>query len=255
MTVTIEGLLGATFAAVFGAVIALFFERKSRNHLGTLVEIATGALFAVTIFDILPEAKQSLSWINLLLSVGLGFGLLWIIGKKVFPVCPSCSVSHFAAGLQEMDTKSIILLSIALGIHCSLDGIALAAGSGLSLAGNGGIMTGIILHKIPEGFALALLLFGAGMKSLNAFLLTVAVESLTIVGGIAGILFFSSQGALWTPAVFAFIGGGFLYLVFNNWSSSLKHVDNSSRLKWIWIEGASFCTVGAFLGLLTKLGS
>jgi hypothetical protein len=43
-----------------------------------------GTLLAVTLFDVLPDAKQFLAWPTLLLAIASGYLLLWIIGKYVY---------------------------------------------------------------------------------------------------------------------------------------------------------------------------
>ena len=219
-----------------------------------LVQTATGALFAVTVFDIFPEAKQGLSWFNFVIIVSCGFLLFLFISTRIFPVCPSCSVAHFEAELERKDKYTILFLTIALGIHCAFDGIALSAGGGLPRSTSYGLLIGIVLHKIPEGFALLLLLLGANMNKKNAFLLTAIVESLTFIGGIAGMYFFTASGTTLIPAVFAFIGGGFTYLVWNNWqlTAGHKHEGHFTDRNWLWVEGASFFVVSAFLGLIAK---
>ena len=64
-----------------------------RGRLTTLVYCAAGVLLAVTLFDILPEAKSELAWTAFALAVASGFGLFWLISHYVAHLCPACSTS------------------------------------------------------------------------------------------------------------------------------------------------------------------
>lgn len=248
-------LILATAAAWLGAAGASLFDLDGRRFVGTLTQLGSGALLAVAVFDIFPEASAHISWPALIAAAALGFALLWVIGAKVFPVCPSCSLSHFESAAANPERKTIIFLCVALGTHCILDGLLLTVDHGASAVSQTGLLAGLAVHKVPEGFALALLLYGAGLPRLKALGLACAVESLTIVGGLASLLFLASPPATAVSAIFAFIGGGFVYLVSNSWTSAESHGKGLWKHGWIAVEAASFASVGIFLLILPRLTS
>jgi zinc and cadmium transporter len=103
-------------------------------------------------------------------------------------------------------------MMIALGIHCTVDGLALAAGHEESQAIDLSIAFAICVHKFPEGLALGALLLGGGFPRKQMLWLVAAVESTTILGGVLGWLVLQNVSALWLALALANAGGGFLYL-------------------------------------------
>jgi zinc transporter ZupT len=110
-------------------------------------------------------------------------------------------------------------MMIALAIHCTADGIAIAAGHEAEVAHAPGgralelsLVVAVCVHKIPEGLALGSLLLGAGFRPRATLLRVAAVESTTLLGGIAGLLFLRHIPGVWLAAIVAHAGGGFLFL-------------------------------------------
>ena len=126
-----------------------------------------GTRLAATLFDVLPDAKQCLAWRALLLAMASGYLLLGIIGKYVYHVCPACAVSDLARANPQLAQTATMML-VALGLHCAMDGLGIAFGDNLLGHPDVGLVTGISVHKIPEGVALILLLLGAGIERKKA---------------------------------------------------------------------------------------
>ena len=74
------------------------------------------------------------------------------------------------------------------------------------------VLLAVCVHKVPEGLALGALLLGSGYKRLSAVLWVAAVESTTVLGGLAGILWLRGATPFWLDAVLAHAGGGFVFL-------------------------------------------
>lgn len=206
---TIVAYLGAATGAALGSAIS--------RHLTLLVNAALGALLAVTLLDIIPDAHVLVSSIYLLvLSIVLGYGLFWLIGRYVYPVCPACSLDQ-ANRTKQMLSRMLVLLMIALGIHSTMDGVAVVVGDDIVHGVNVPVFLAVSLHKYPEGMALVLLLIGAGYSRMRAFLWALAIEATTELGGLAAVLalVLHHVSRLWLGLTFAFVGGGFLYLVIN----------------------------------------
>jgi zinc transporter ZupT len=102
---------------------------------------------------------------------------------------------------------------IALGIHCTVDGLALAAGLKESEPVKLSILFAICVHKFPEGLALGALLLGGGYPRKKCY---GSWESTTILGGLLGwsVLQNVPQHALklTLALMLANACGGFLYL-------------------------------------------
>ena len=86
-----------------------------------------GTLRAVTLFDVLPDAQQFLTWPALHLACASGCLFLWANGKYVCHVCLACAVNDLEqANLQLAQDRSDV--DVALGLHCTMDGLGIALG-------------------------------------------------------------------------------------------------------------------------------
>jgi zinc transporter ZupT len=109
-----------------------------------------------------------------------------------------------------------------VALHSTFDGIALAVSASINEKIDPIVLSGICVHKIPEGIALALLMMGSGMQPRTAFIGVLAVEFTTVIGGMIGIplVHFASSEVL--GVVFAHVAGGFLFLIGSAIFSNLK---------------------------------
>ncbi|MBM3859272.1 MAG: hypothetical protein FJ395_06440 [Verrucomicrobia bacterium] len=205
----------------------------THKRLCALISLAAGTLLGVTVFTIVPEAWSVLPSWELALAVGSGYVVFHLISKYVFHVCPACAASHFDEATTHRFSEIASGLVIALAIHSTLDGLALAAGH--QCGGHGhdhghahgmdlSLVLAICIHKVPEGLALGALLLGAGFKKMTAVLWVAAVEATTLLGGALGIWLLPGVSAQWLNAVLAHVGGGFLYLAIHAvFGELLKH--------------------------------
>jgi zinc and cadmium transporter len=214
-----------TLVAVCGGIVGLLATGGAKDRLSALIGIASGALLAITLVSLLPEAAHDLSPVALVLSVALGYFLFYLVGRYISPVCPACAEHEIEERINRSQSlsKNALLLGIALSLHSIADGVAVSAGHG----GTGShaqeslpMLLAISLHKLPEGLALVTLLLSAGIGRGMAFWATVLVESTTLLGG------FVSQSSFFTgsPLAFGFLNahlaGSFLYLVLHSLSGT-----------------------------------
>ena len=100
----------------------------SHKRLCALISLGAGSLLGVTLFAILPETFEGLRWWGLLLALGSGYGVFALISKYVYHVCPACAASHFDEATAHRFSEIATAMMLALAIHCTADGVALAAG-------------------------------------------------------------------------------------------------------------------------------
>lgn len=203
----------AMLIAFVGGGIGVLLGDVAAQKLRVLVYAAMGALLAVTVFDVLPDAKELLSWQEFLLATASGYILFWMVGKYVYHICPGCSVGAFDQATTERLSQTVLLLMIALGLHSAMDGIAVVVGDEITGRPDVALLFAVSFHKLPEGLALALLLLGAGYTRPKAFWLTLAIESATEVGALLGIFGLRHAPLLILGLIFANVGGGFVYLI------------------------------------------
>lgn len=252
MTMPILGVFALTLVAWVGAGVGIWLGALSPKRLELLVHVATGVLLGITLFDILPEAKSTLPWRAFLPAVAGGYVLLWAVGRFVYHVCPSCAIAHMDQGSPLRDRRNLIMLAIALGVHCALDGVAVVAGGGLPATAEIGLLLGLGMHKLPEGLALGLLLAAAGLTRGQAMLRAATIESLTAIGGLLSMAFVGAAHPRFIGPTFALVGGGFIYLVVNALSGALGHQMHMSRMRGLATQGLSCAGTGAFLWVLYR---
>ena len=208
--------VGGGGVSTFGAV--------SHRRLCALISLAAGTLLGVTLFSILPEAAEATGWLQLALAFGSGYALFSLISRYVFHVCPACAASHFDETTTRHFGEIAAAMMIALAIHSSLDGLAVAAGHEASGTLNTSLVLAVCVHKVPEGLALGALLLGAGFRRFNAIAWVAAVESTTLVGGVLGAWLLPGVTSVWLDMLLAHVGGGFLFLAFHAvFGELLKH--------------------------------
>ena len=216
-----------------------------------------GALLAVTAFDILPDAKELLAWPPFLAATASGYGLFWALGKYVYHICPACSISAFDQATTERLGQSVLLLMVALGLHSTMDGIAVVTGDRVTGHPDLALLFAVSFHKLPEGLALALLLLGAGYSRCAALLWTFAIESTTEIGALVGVLGLRHVSLFHLGLVFAHVGGGFIYLIVTTLGLFSQHRTRRSAfplvLPLVASSGTAFAFTASLMLLLRRL--
>jgi zinc transporter ZupT len=130
---------------------------------------------------------------------------------------PDTGFSFWSANMCSTSVPHVLQVVIALGLHSTLDGLALALGKETELLGgmDASLLLAICIHKIPEGLALGALLLASGLTRFKALTWVAAVESTTLLGGALGLWVMPHVSGLWMDLVLAHVGGGFLFLAFH----------------------------------------
>lgn len=205
----------ATLAALAGAVLGIFLEGAGRST-RVIVPFAGGVLMGISMFGVLPEVVAGTGWVTGPLLFAAGYGMLRVVNRYLFPVCPSCAHDHdhdlCATALHGFAAPMVL----AAAIHSTLDGWSVvtaqwAAPPGVRLA----LPLAFVLHKIPEGIALGTLLRAAVRSQWQAFSWCLLCEGVTLAGGVAGIGLTPILGQGWIGYPLGIAGGTFFYLGFH----------------------------------------
>ena len=215
-TTAILGHAALAFAlAIAGGAISAA-ARLSHRRLCMLISLAAGTLLGVTLFSIVPESAEALRLWELALALGSGYAVFLLISRYVFHVCPACAASHFDEAASHRFSEIASALIVALSIHSTMDGVALAAGHEAGGRLDASLLLAVCVHKLPEGLALGALLLGAGYRRAATVAWVAAVEATTLAGAVIGLVLLPAGGAhhaaFWLWAVLAHVGGGFIYL-------------------------------------------
>ena len=202
--------------ALIGGIISSL-TAVSHKSLCRLISLAAGTLLGVTMFIIVPESMEVLSLWRLGAALASGYVVFLLVSRYIFHVCPACAASHFDETATHHFSEIATAMIIALGLHSTLDGLALSWGINPEMAGDVdfSLLAAICIHKIPEGLALGALLMASGFSRIRALGLVAAVESTTLIGGALGLWLQPQASGSLMALVPAHIGGGFIFLAFH----------------------------------------
>jgi zinc transporter ZupT len=222
--VAVRVTLAFTLAIAGGAAGSLF--AMSHERLCRLISFAAGTLLGVTLFSILPETYEAMPVWPLLVALVSGYLVFLLISRYVFHICPACAASHFDEATTHRFSEIATAMVIALGLHSTLDGLALALGIESELSGrlDASLLVAICVHKVPEGLALCALLLSSGFSRIVSLSWVAVVEATTLLGGGIGIVGGPRIPQIWMDAILAHVGGGFVFLAIHAvFGELLKH--------------------------------
>jgi len=210
MPVLLRIFVAFAIAVAAGGLSALV--ARTHKQLCAFISLGAGTLLGVAVCGILPECLEALTWWQFLLGAGSGYLLFAVVSRYVFHICPACAASHFDEVTTHHLAEFAMAMMIALAIHCTVDGLALAVGHEQSGAVDLSVTLAICVHKFPEGLALGALLLGGGFRPKQVLGLVAAVEATTILGGLLGWFELRNVSEVWLALALANAGGGFFYL-------------------------------------------
>lgn len=178
-----------------------------------IVPFSGGLLIGVALFGVLPDLAGHHGWAAGAALLAAGVGALALFGRYVYPVCPACSHTHDHENCARLLHGFAPPLIAAACLHAFLDGLGIAAGQHEDASGLGAVLVlGVILHKIPEGVALGIMLRASVGSRAAAFVWCALAEGATVAGG----LFVTGEaGGVWVTVALALAGGSFVYLGFH----------------------------------------
>lgn len=165
----------AAGANILGAAAVTWRARWSLRTLEALVALSAGFMISVTLVDILPEALARGGRTAALVALG-GYVLVHFTQHTLAP--------HFHFGEETHEVTSVASVSALIGLllHTFVDGVAIA--SAFQVSEELGILVfgAIVLHKVPEGLAIASLWIASGRTRTAAFLAAAALGVATVLG-------------------------------------------------------------------------
>lgn len=194
-------------AALVGGLIGAFGGGRNRASAALAVHFAAGAFLVLVVIHLLPEAGEQAGWGPALAAATLGWVVCAGLTRRTGTACPGCATGHAHAG---QFTYGVPLL-VAVTLHCTLDGLALAGAAGHGASGEL-LALAVLAHKLPEGIAVAAVCRAGGLSPGRALGVTALVQSGTLLGAAAGTLLFRISGLLLGLGL-GVVAGSLLYLV------------------------------------------
>lgn len=184
MTLLIQLLLFGLLAAggnLLGGWLLTALPLTQRSRVRALVALGAGFMLAAVFLDVLPEViRQWSSRVSTALAwVLAGYLLIQLVEHTIAPHFHFGEETHHEEMLQHGVAFTAV---IALAIHAFLDGVAIASGLLTNLRLGIVLSLAVLLHKVPEGFTVASIMFAAGRGISAARRATLAVAAATFAG-------------------------------------------------------------------------
>jgi len=233
-------------SALLGGLSLFIFPALKQKRFDFLLIFAGAYLFSITIIHILPEVyAQYPNSFQIGILILFGFFLQMILGVL------SSGVEH--GHIHHIDKKegnlTPAMLVIGLGVHAFLEGTILAhpVSSGIHNHA-GGIMIGVILHKVPAALALMVIITAFSKKTTVALAYLIIFSLCSPLGLITASIIgeyhvFSYKEMAW---LYAIVSGSFLHIsttIF--FESNPQHKLKINRLFVVFL--------GALLAILIEL--
>jgi ZIP family zinc transporter/zinc and cadmium transporter len=170
-------LLGgvAALGNVVGAAAVVRRARHGLRVIETSLAFGAGFMLAVVLLGVLPEVFRRFD-----ASIGL-----WVLGGYLaVHLSQHVLVPHFHFGEETHPVSPAAGVSALAGlsIHSFFDGVAIASGFLESTALGALLFLAVLLHKIPEGVALASIMLAGGQGSRPALWGSVGLGIATLLG-------------------------------------------------------------------------
>lgn len=180
------GLLSGVIGTGLGGAFSFLVKNPSNRFLSFAYGLSAGMMISIVCFDMLPEAFEFSTFINVCIYVLIG-ALLVIILDDVLEQIESKNANS-ARRTDHHGLGKAFLLTIAVAAHNFPEGLAI--GSTMSVNTTFGIGMAIIitLHDIPEGVAIAASLIGRGIKQYKIALYAAISGIPTGIGALVGII-------------------------------------------------------------------
>lgn len=208
--------VGLSLATILGTLIGFFIKELPHKWNDAVLGFCAGIMLAAATLGLIVPAVQGAGpshwWLP---AIGVAVGALFL--NLLDLLTPHL---HKITGLdmeEHRNNKSsvnrILLFVMAVAIHKLPEGMATGVGfNAEELGGAWAVTLGIALQNIPEGMVVVTPLLLVGVKKMRAFLISLAIAMLEVVGvwigyGLGAI----SQYLL--PVMLAFAGGAMLYVV------------------------------------------
>jgi len=168
----------SALANVAGALVVAGRARRSIRLLEALIAVAAGFMISVALTQLVPEALSR---------GGTSAPVVMLVGYLAVHFTQHTLTSHFHFGEETHSVTTAISVSALVGLlmHTFVDGVAIAAGFTVGRELGLLVFIAVVLHKLPEGLAIASLFLAAGQPPRVAVAAAGALGLTTLLGVLA----------------------------------------------------------------------
>lgn len=198
----------AGFATTLGSILVLVFGRPQERVLATLLAGAGGVMLAVVSIDLLPTAWKIGPPLQVLLGFMSGLFFMGLADRRLNSSSPTLPLTR-----RQRLKRIGLLVASGIALHDIPEGMAIAIGQEATEGLGFLIALAITLHNLPEGMATTAPLKMAHIRWWKILLLNIGIAFFTPLGALLGLI--AVEGVKNSLAFFlALAGGAMSFLVF-----------------------------------------
>lgn len=234
-------VLGLASLSIVSAVVGVALARRAGPREGLRaagIGFSVGVMVVIAVVELLPEATREAGWGGAVASALAGAGLLAVLHVAV----PHVHLVEELGGRPDRAVRRAFLVAFGLILHDVPEGFAMANAFLASPALGGLVAIAIVVHNVPEEFAIALPAIVAGRPrfALGAAAVSALAEP---AGALIGLVAVSVSPGL-NAAFLAFAAGAMIYVSFHE----LVPLGRELGRPWVTLAGGAVAVVVA-LGL------
>lgn len=184
---TLAGILWistlAGLATTLGSLFVLLFGRPQERLLASLLAGAGGVMLAVVSVDLLPTAWKIGPPSQIPAGLILGIAFMLLADRRLNAPAGALPMSR-----RQRLKRVGLLVATGIALHDLPEGMAIAVGQEASRELGFLIALAITLHNLPEGMATATPLKMADIRTWKILLLNIGIASFTPLGALLGFL-------------------------------------------------------------------
>jgi ZIP family zinc transporter len=220
----------AGLATALGSIVVLIWKSQSRRTLAVLLGGAAGVMLAVVLLDLIPASLDQ----GTPLEAGIGFGagvvVLWGLDKLMTRWLSDRRSSGNMQSREASYQRMGYLMATGIALHDLPEGIAIAGAYAAGGVLGPLLALSIALHNIPEGIATATPLYMGGVRARRVVLVNAIVSVFTPLGTLLG-LFLLRLSPEHLSFMLALAGGAMTYLL----KDELIPAAQQQSPFWSWI--------------------
>ncbi|MFX4262871.1 ZIP family metal transporter [Pelotomaculum propionicicum] len=232
-SIVIMGLI-AGLGTCLGAILVTCCGHLRPRTLSLLLGFASGVMASVIIFDLLPSSLNYGSFIFTLAGFLGGIGLMFILDLALNILYPA---TLRGKGYLKMG----FLIATGIALHDLPEGLAIAAGFAAAEKLGPILAFAIGVHNIPEGMVCAAPLRVGGLGAGRVLLVNVLISLVTPLGVFIGLILVKTS-SLFISLLLSFAAGAMTYIVLHELAPESRR--NSSFLAYLGMLSGLLLIIG-----------
>jgi len=207
----LEASVVAGLATGLGAIPILFLRRPTAALMAPMLGLAGGMMLAASLFSLLVPAVQIVAASATPWPSGIVTALAFLGGVSMMQLIDRRTAHTHVENVEAAKVlPQVGLVVAAIALHNLPEG--LAVGVSAAAGADHGMMLGIAIQNVPEGWIVASAMIVLGAAPLRAAGIALATGLVEPVGGLFGVIATSLAGAA-LPLALAAAAGAMLWVV------------------------------------------